>query len=284
MLNNNQHCLVSIRNNYGHFSDKERLIADFILKYPDKVIHYTINQISEKLSIADSTVFRFCKRIGFKGFQSMKIALAAEVVAPIDNINEKIEEKDSVGVISEKIFRSNIKTIEDTLQIQDENLIIKAVNAIMKADRVHFFGSGGSAIVALDAYHKFIRSGINANADLDSHLQIMSASQMKDKDLAVLISLSGSTKDLLDISQVLKNNKVPILAITNFAKSYLAERADIALYTVADETDFRLEVLSSRIAQLSIIDALYTNVMILRKELGRCALQKMRESVSLKHL
>ncbi|MBR3120598.1 MurR/RpiR family transcriptional regulator [Oceanobacillus sp. FSL K6-0127] len=283
-MNNTQHCLVSIRNNYGHFSDKERLIADFILKYPDKVIHYTINQISEKLSIADSTVFRFCKRIGFKGFQSMKIALAAEVVAPIDNINEKIEEKDSVGVISEKIFRSNIKTIEDTLQIQDENLIIKAVNAIMKADRVHFFGSGGSAIVALDAYHKFIRSGINANADLDSHLQIMSASQMKDKDLAVLISLSGSTKDLLDISQVLKNNKVPILAITNFAKSYLAERADIALYTVADETDFRLEVLSSRIAQLSIIDALYTNVMILRKELGRCALQKMRESVSLKHL
>lgn len=141
-----------------------------------------------------------------------------------------------------------------------------------------------SAIVALDAYHKFIRSGINANADLDSHLQIMSASQMKDKDLAVLISLSGSTKDLLDISQVLKNNKVPILAITNFAKSYLTERADIALYTVADETDFRLEVLSSRIAQLSIIDALYTNVMILRKELGRCALQKMRESVSLKHL
>lgn len=283
-MNNTQHCLVSIRNNYGHFSDKERLIADFILKYPDKVIHYTINQISEKLSIADSTVFRFCKRIGFKGFQSMKIALAAEVVAPIDNINEKIEEKDSIGVISEKIFRSNIKTIEDTLQIQDENLIIKAVNAIMKADRVHFFGSGGSAIVALDAYHKFIRSGINANADLDSHLQIMSASQMKDKDLAVLISLSGSTKDLLDISQVLKNNKVPILAITNFAKSYLAERADIALYTVADETDFRLEVLSSRIAQLSIIDALYTNVMILRKELGRCALQKMRESVSLKHL
>ena len=283
-MNNTQHCLVSIRNNYGHFSDKERLIADFILKYPDKVIHYTINQISEKLSIADSTVFRFCKRIGFKGFQSMKIALAAEFVAPIDNINEKIEEKDSIGVISEKIFRSNIKTIEDTLQIQDENLIIKAVNAIMKADRVHFFGSGGSAIVALDAYHKFIRSGINANADLDSHLQIMSASQMKDKDLAVLISLSGSTKDLLDISQVLKNNKVPILAITNFAKSYLAERADIALYTVADETDFRLEVLSSRIAQLSIIDALYTNVMILRKELGRCALQKMRESVSLKHL
>lgn len=284
MLNNTQHCLASIRNNYAQFSDKEMLIANFILEQPDKVIHYTINQVAEELRIADSTVFRFCKRIGFKGFQSMKIALAAEVVAPINDINEKIEEEDSVGVITEKIFRSNIKTIEDTLQILDENLIIKAVNAIVKADKVHFFGSGGSALVALDAYHKFIRIGINANANLDSHLQIMSASRMKDKDVAILISHSGSTKDLLDISQVLKKSRVPIIAITNFAKSYLTERADISLYTIADETDFRLEALSSRIAQLSIIDALYTNVMIANKESGRSTLQKMRESVSLKHL
>ncbi|TQS71133.1 MurR/RpiR family transcriptional regulator [Ornithinibacillus gellani] len=283
MLNNTQNCLARIRNNYGQFSDKELLIANFILENPDRVIHYTINQIAEELRIADSTVFRFCKRIGFKGFQAMKIALAAEIVSPINEINEKIEENDSIGVITEKIFRSNIKTIEDTLQIQDEHLITKTVNAIMKANKVHFFGSGGSAIVALDAYHKFIRSGIHANADLDSHLQIMSASQMDENDVAILISLSGSTKDLLEISQVLKKNNVPIIAITNFAKSYLTENADISLFTISDETDFRLEALSSRIAQLSIIDVLYTNVMIATKESGRKALQKMRESVSLKH-
>ncbi|WP_010529986.1 MurR/RpiR family transcriptional regulator [Lentibacillus jeotgali] len=284
MVNDNQHCLASIRSNYGKFSDKEKAIADFILENPQKIIHHTINQVSEKLGIAESTVFRFCQRIGFKGFQAMKISLAAEIVTPIKDIHEKINEEDSIGTVTEKVFRSNVKTIEDTLHIQDGMMIEEAVEAILRANKVQFFGNGGSALVALDAYHKFIRSGIDVSANLDSHMQIMSASQMTSDDLAVLISHSGSTKDLLDILQVLQENEVEIIAITNFAKSPLTKEADISLYTVAEETDFRSEALSSRIAQLSIIDALYTNVMIANNESGQEALQKMRKSISLKRL
>lgn len=284
MVNNNQHCLASIRSNYGKFSDKEKSIADFILENPQNIIHHTINQVSEKLGIAESTVFRFCQRIGFKGFQAMKIALAAEVVTPIKDIHEKINEEDSIGTVTEKVFRSNIKTIEDTLHVQDENVIENAVDAILKAKKVQFFGSGGSAVVAMDAYHKFIRSGIDINANLDAHMQIMAASQLKSDDLAILISHSGSTKDLLDILQILKENNVTTIAVTNFAKSPLTKEADISLYTVAEETDFRSEALSSRIGQLSIIDALYTNVMISNNEAGQEALQNMRRGISLKRL
>ncbi|AIF44527.1 MurR/RpiR family transcriptional regulator [Virgibacillus sp. SK37] len=284
MSDNIHHCLLSIRSNYRNLSEKEKKIADFILLNPDKVIHYTINHISEKLSISEATIFRFCRRIGFKGFQDMKISLATEVVTSIKDIHGKIDEKDSIGVITEKSFQSNIKTIEDTLRIQEENLITKVVEAILTAKRIHFFGVGGSAFIAMDAYHKFIRSGINVNADLDSHLQIMSASQMTDKDLAIIISHSGSTKDILDLMQVFEENKTQTVAITNFAKSPLAEKADISLYTIAAETDFRSEALSSRIAQLSIIDALYVNVMIANKESSWSVLQKMRGSISIKYL
>lgn len=284
MANNNQHCLASIRGNYGKFRDKEKLIADYILENPQNIIHHTINQVSEKLGIAESTVFRFCQRIGFKGFQAMKIALAAEVVTPIKDIHEKINEEDSIGTVTEKVFRSNIKTIEDTLHVQDENVIENAVDAILKAKKVQFFGSGGSAVVAMDAYHKFIRSGIDINANLDAHMQIMAASQLTSDDLAILISHSGSTKDLLDILQILKENNVTTIAVTNFAKSPLTKEADISLYTVAEETDFRSEALSSRIGQLSIIDALYTNVMISNNEAGQEALQNMRRGISLKRL
>ncbi|WP_077325567.1 MurR/RpiR family transcriptional regulator [Virgibacillus siamensis] len=284
MVNNNEHCLASIRSNYGKFSDKEKAIADFILENPQNIIHHTINQVSEHLGVAESTVFRFCQRIGFKGFQAMKIALAAEVVTPIKDIHEKINEEDSIGTVTEKVFRSNIKTIEDTLHIQDEDVIENAVEAILKAGQVQFFGSGGSAVVALDAYHKFIRSGINVNANIDSHMQIMAASQLTSNDLAILISHSGSTKDLLDILQVLKENNVQTIAVTNFAKSPLTKEADISLYTVAEETDFRSEALSSRLGQLTIIDALYTNIMIANNEAGQQALQNMRRGISLKRL
>ncbi|WP_100011624.1 MurR/RpiR family transcriptional regulator [Lentibacillus sediminis] len=284
MANNNQHCLASIRSNYGKFRDKEKLIADYILENPQNIIHHTINQVAEELGVAESTVFRFCQRIGFKGFQAMKIALAAEVVTPMKDIHEKIDEDDSTGTVTEKVFRSNIKTIEDTLHISDEAMIEKTVEAIIRARKVEFFGSGGSALVAMDGYHKFIRSGIHVNATLDSHMQIMSASQLKDEDLAIVISHTGSTKDMLDVLQVLKENEVMTVAITNFAKSPLTEEADISLYTVAEETDFRSEALSSRIGQLSIIDALYTNVMIANKEVGKKALQNMRSGISLKRL
>lgn len=284
MVNNNQHCLASIRSNYGKFSDKEKSIADFILANPQGIIHHTINQVSDKLGVAESTIFRFCQRIGFKGFQAMKISLASEVVTPIKDIHEKITEADSIKMVSEKVFRSNIKTIEDTFYVQDETVIENAVDRIIKAKKVHFFGSGGSAVVAMDAYHKFIRSGIDINANLEAHMQIMAASQLSTDDLAILISHSGSTKDVLDILQILKGNNVPTIAITNFAKSPLTKEADTCLYTVAEETDFRSEALSSRIAQLTIIDALYTNVMIANNNSGQKALQNMRRGISLKRL
>ncbi|PAV28379.1 RpiR family transcriptional regulator [Virgibacillus profundi] len=284
MSDNTQHCLLSIRSNYKNFSEKEKIIADFTLMNPHKIIHFTINQVSEKLGISEATVFRFCRRIGFKGFQDMKISLATEVVTSVKDIHEKINEEDSIGVITRKSFQSNIKTIEDTLRIQDENLITKVVEAILGAQKIQFFGVGGSAFVALDAYHKFIRSGINVNADLDSHLQMMSASQMTNNDLAIIISHSGSTKDILDLMQIFEENETQTVAITNFTKSPLTEKADISLYTIAAETDFRSEALSSRIAQLSIIDALYVNVMIANKESSWSVLQKMRGSMSIKYL
>ncbi|GGB38204.1 RpiR family transcriptional regulator [Lentibacillus populi] len=284
MDNAHQHGLASIRSNYAKFTDKEKKIADYILDNPQNIIHHTINQVSDELDVAESTVFRFCQRIGFKGYQALKIALAAEIVTPMKDIHEKINNGDSIATVSEKVFRSNIKTLEDTLYILDGHAIEQAVGLILAAEKVEFFGNGGSALVALDAYHKFIRSGLQVNANLDSHMQLMSASQLTDRDVAVLVSHSGSTKDMLDVLQVLKEKGVKTVSITNFAKSPLTKEADISLYTVAEETDFRSEALSSRIAQLSIIDALYTNVMIATKEKGKEALQNMRKAISLKRL
>jgi RpiR family transcriptional regulator, carbohydrate utilization regulator len=154
----------------------------------------------------------------------MKIALASEIVTPIRDIHEKINEGDSVKIVGEKVFRSNIKTLEDTLQILDEQALQRAVSAILKANRVEFYGSGGSGIIALDAYHKFIRTGIPCHAHSDAHLQLMSASQLTEKDVAVLISHSGKTKDTLDVMEVAKENGATTIGITNFAKSPLSKK------------------------------------------------------------
>lgn len=285
MLKHNQeHVLASIRSRYSKYSEKEKNIADYILKDPKKIINQTINQVSESLDVADSTVFRFCQKIGFEGYQALKIALAAEVVAPMSDIHEDIKAGDSVSTVTRKVFQSNKKTLESTLQIMDHEMMESAVKMILGANKVEFYGSGGSAVVALDAYHKFIRSGINVNANIESHIQLMSASQLTSSDLAILISHTGATKDMLDIVQLLKENQVTTIGITNFAKSPLTKEVDISLYTASKETEFRSEALSSRLSQLSLIDALFTNVMVYRNKESKTALQKVRRAISMKKI
>ncbi|GIN86061.1 RpiR family transcriptional regulator [Heyndrickxia sporothermodurans] len=277
-------CLPRIRTMYPQFSEKEKAIADYILNDPKKIIHLTINQLSDDLCVADATVFRFCKRIGFSGFQAMKIALASEIVAPIKDIHETIKENDTEIQITEKVFKANIRTLEDTLHLFNEIRLEEAIELIMNARKIEFYGNGGSGVIALDAHHKFLRTGIQSVAYTDSHFQIMSASQLTEQDVLILISHSGSNKDMLDVLQIAKKNGAKSIGITHLAKSPLSQKVDIPLFTASQETDYRSEALSSRIAQLSIIDALYVNVMAKREKSGQESLQKMREAISMKKL
>ncbi|WP_077620075.1 MurR/RpiR family transcriptional regulator [Bacillus sinesaloumensis] len=277
-------CLVTIRTLYPRFSVTERKIADYILKYPNRIIHSSINQVAEDLSVADSTVFRFCKRLGYKGYQAMKIALASEIVSPTENIHEKVEVQDTVDTIASKVFQANMKTLEETLLITDEERLQVAVDTLLAAESIKFFGSGGSSVVALDGYHKFLRTGLKVNTVLDSHFQLGEASQMNERDCAILISHSGSSRDILQILNVVKSTGAKTISITNHAKSPLSTGVSIPLYTVSEETTYRPEALSSRIAQLTLIDALYVNIMIKRGKAGQEALEKMREAIIVKRI
>ncbi|MCI2255345.1 MurR/RpiR family transcriptional regulator [Domibacillus sp. PGB-M46] len=275
-----QQCMARIRSYYARLSAKEKKVADYILQNPEKIIHITINELAEDLHVADATVFRFCKRIGFKGYQAMKIALASEIMEPIQQIHEEISENDDEKTITKKIFQSNIQTLENTLHLLNENALHQAVSLLLHAEKIEFYGVGGSMVIAMDAYHKFIRTGIKAFSFVDSHYQLMSASQLTEKDVAVVISHSGTNKDTINILKTAKKNGAKTIGITGYPKSFIGQNVDVALFTSSEETDFRSEALSSRIGQLSIIDALYVNIMVLNKYNANKALDKIRDSIS----
>lgn len=275
-----QNTIRKIQSLYARLSEKEKKIADYIIDNPKNIIHATISEVAENLEMADATVFRFCKRIGFNGFQDLKIALATETVTPIQQIHEEISEHDDALSITQKIFKSNIQTLENTLQIMDPTAMKEAVKLLSNARQIYFFGTGGSAVIAMDAYHKFLRTGIPSFAFIDSHFQLMSASQLSEADIAVIISHSGTNRDTINILKTVQENGAKSIAITAFPKSTVAQKSDIVLFTTSEETEFRSEALSSRIAQLGIIDALYVNMMVLHKDKGKHALEKMRKSIA----
>nr|WP_238192260.1 MurR/RpiR family transcriptional regulator [Paenibacillus sp. L3-i20] len=279
-----QACLVTIRKLYPNFSATERKIADYILLNPNKIIHSSINQLAEDLNVADSSVFRFCTRIGYKGYQAMKIALASEVISPMQDIHERVNAGDSVDTIASKVCRANIKTIEDTLAVFNEEHLQQAVDMMLGAESIHFFGSGGSSVIAMDAYHKLMRTGLKVQAVIDTHFQLMAASQLTERDCVVLISHSGSSKDILHILDIVKSTGAKTIAITNLAKSPLSSSVQIPLYTVSEETDYRSEALSSRIAQLTLVDVLYVNILLKRGKEGKDAMMKIREAITVKRI
>jgi len=265
-------------------SEKEQKIADFISNDPEKIIYGTINQVATELSLADSTVFRFCKRLGYQGFQDMKIAIASEKSNTMNEVHEKIEKSDDEETVLEKIFQSNIQTLKDTIEVIDEENFSLAVDTILQSNKIEFFGVGGSNAVAMDGYHKFIRTGLSVNYQMDSHLQLMSSSQLKSEDLAILISHTGHTKDTLQILNTLKENNVFTIGISGFADSPLNQAVDLSLNTLSEETDFRSEALSSRIAQLTILDALYVSLMMRLETEGRESLDVIRQVIQKKRL
>jgi RpiR family transcriptional regulator, carbohydrate utilization regulator len=274
-----QNTLRKIQSMYPRLSDKEKKIADFVLENPEHIIQNTINGVAEQLNVADATVFRFCKRLGFKGYQAMKIALAQEVMTPFQQIHEEIQEGDSEETITSKIFKSNIQTLENTQNILDADALEQAVDLLHNATEVYFFGTGGSMVIAMDAYHKFVRTGIKCYSFIDSHFQLMAASQMKPTDVAIIVSHSGKNRDTLNIARVVQESGAKFIAITGFPKSNLAQLAEVSLFTSSEETEYRSEALSSRIAQLSLIDALYVNIMVIRKDTSTEAMKKVRHAI-----
>lgn len=271
---------VKIRRIYAELSAKEQLIADYILKKPEEFIHHTISDISASLGLAESTVFRFCKKLGFNGFQDLKIVIAMETIGPITQINENVHPNDSEIDITKKVFSANVKSLEDTFAIVNEEQMKKAVFYLRQSKKIAFFGVGGSAVVALDAYHKFLRSSKECIFNLDKHFQMMEAAKLTPDNCVIIISHSGMNKDTLDICGAAKTKGAKIIAITSYPSSLLPKEADISLFSVSEENDYRSEALASRIAQLSLIDALYVNTVIYHREEFDESLSNMRGAIS----
>ncbi|MGG1573449.1 MurR/RpiR family transcriptional regulator [Fictibacillus sp. NRS-1165] len=258
--------------------DSEKKIIEYIEQNQEEIIHLSITEVAERSETSESSVVRLCKRLGYKGFQDLKINLAKEVMTPEKVIHEIIEKGDDVVTIKKKVFQSNIQALYDTIEVCNDEEIKKAVNAISNARLIEFYGTGGSGTVALDAHHKLLKLGIKSFAYNDSILQAMSASVLTNKDVVIGVSHTGSNTDVLSALKLAKEAGATLICITNSSKSPITKISDIVLQTASNETLFRTDAISSRIAQLTIIDILVAAVANQKYEMYYQNLQKTRKS------
>jgi len=141
-----------------------------------------------------------------------------------------------------------------------------AAEKIYKANRIAIFGLGNSAAVAMDAQHKFLRAGLNAAAYCDNHLQAIAACHLKEGDIALGISHSGSSKDIVEALRLSRAAGAFTIGITNTGKSPIRKECDIVLFTASDETKYTILGMSSRIVQLAIISAIHAYLILRHSE------------------
>lgn len=231
-------------------------IADFIRANAVDVIHMSVTEVAEGTAASEGSVVGLCQQIGARGFQQVKIALARELVQPVQFIHEDLSRGDRLATVIDKVFKSDLQALQDTQRALDVGAMQAAVDAIRAAKRVEVFGIGSAATVAEDANYRLLRIGIPSHASVDSHVQAITASLCDPATAVITISHSGSTVETLTATRLAKEAGATTICVTNFGKSPLLAHADIVLHTLARETEFRTEAMTSRIAQLAIIDAL----------------------------
>jgi DNA-binding MurR/RpiR family transcriptional regulator len=233
-----------------------RRIADYILEQPADIVRMSVTELSDAVGVSEGSIINFCRSIGLSGFQHMKLSLAQEIVQPVQFIHEDVSREDDMDTICRKIFHSGIQALRDSLSVLDPHAMGRAVDAIRAAKRVEIYGIGSSAPIAEDTHYRMLRIGLDARIVTDSHIQAISASRC-DPDVAVLtISHSGATHETVASTRLAREAGAKTIVITNFARSPIQAYADTVLFTMARETAFRTEAMSSRIAQLCVVDAL----------------------------
>jgi RpiR family carbohydrate utilization transcriptional regulator len=247
-------------------SPVSKRVIDFILAHQDQIVHMSVSEVAAAVGVSIGSVVRVCQQIGMKGFQDLKIALARELVEPMKFIHEDVARTDDTATIIDKVLASDMRALVDTMKVLDPQAMQRAVDYILRAERVEFYGIGSAAPIAVDIYYRMLRIGINCVVSIDSHMQAVSASLTHEKVVVLTISHSGSTRETVDAMRLAKQAGAKTICITNYGKSPIQDYADVVLYTAATETLFRTEAMTSRIAQLSVADALYICVAMARFE------------------
>lgn len=265
---------------YNDLGKAEKKIADWILNNPGEILSLSIVELAEQCKCGEATIVRFAKRLGFTGYQELKISLAQETQGTVVNVNMSSE--DNAFEIYEKVCNDIYCSLERTKKILDKDALEQTAKVIMAANKIIVLGLGNSAAVAMDAAHKLLRAGYNAFAYTDNHMQVIAASHLNPGDVAIAISHSGSSKDVVDALAVAREHGAVTVSITNKGKSPIQKHSDLVLHTASDETQYNILALNSRIAQLSIIDALYFHIVYQQSEKALESIKDTEKSLKTK--
>lgn len=257
-------------------------IAEVLLSAPEETVHMSVTEVAERAEASEGSVIGLCRQLGLRGFQHLKIALARDLVRPVQSIQEDLDADDDTATVVRKVFGAAVQALSDTLAVLDPGAIAQAVGLLSAAARIEVFGIGSAAPVAEDAHIRLLRIGLASRLSLDSHVMAIAAAQTGPEVAVLTISHSGSTLETVTATRLAREAGARTVVVTNVGRSPITAFAEVVLHTAARETRYRTEAQTSRIAQLAVVDALVAALALARGEAALAALRRTFDVLSLK--
>ena len=274
---NSPNLIRRITENQASLRKSEAKVANYVLANASEVIKMRIVDLASKSEVSEPTVIRFCKAIGFDGFQSFKLQLAQQLGLGSVFTQFAVEDNDTVADLINKVFDTTVGSLITAREEINSEVLEQAITTISNARRVEFYGFGASGSVAADAQHKFFRLQLSSAAYTDPHIQRMSAISLGPEDVVVAISQSGETQALLESVALAREAGANVIGLAPHTTSF-SRVCNLAIYVNMEEDLKSFTPVSSRIAHLVVIDVLATGVARHRKPLLKEHLKRLEKS------
>ena len=272
--------LKIILEKYTELNKAEQRVARVVQNGPEKVVKMTIKELALLGETSETTVFRFCDKLGYSGFAEFKINLALGLFDSVQELHSDIEKDDDTYIVSQKMLSSYISSATLTVEKNSVDVIDSICTAIRAANALYFFGMGGSFSIADDARHKFVRFNQNSFAESDPHWQTILISTSHSMDVCVLFSNTGSNKDLIDLIPYLKEKNIITVGITGSETSPLAQLVDYHLVAFEEGAKFAAEAMESRQTTMLLIDILFVRSSLLKMKETEHNLNEIRKGIA----
>ena len=280
--------LESITAQYHSLTRSGKKLADYIFAHTGEAQYFSISTLAENSGVSEASITRFCHGLGLAGYNDFKLALAkTDHVTDMGELSDSpqgIASEDSLNTIFQKIHKASVLSLNETLELLNEDAINKAVDLLVQADRVFCFGNGGSMVMAMEAWARFSTATSRFVHVSDSHMQIMNTALATSRDVLLVFSYSGSTKDMEDTLQIAREHGVSIILVTHYPNSRAAQFADVVLLCGYNEGPLQSGSIPAKVGQLLLIDCLFYGFCRRNPEASSAARSATAESVARKML
>ena len=275
----------TISRSYYELTAAERKTADYVMKNRTRTQYLSIGELAEESGVAEATVSRFCRRLGYKGYSAFKLAIATagadNTAAAPENVPQ--EEDDTIS-IARRLYATENEALRQTLMLLRTEAVEQAVEILRGARRVLCMGQGGSMILASEAAHLFSICDGKFIPVSDSHLQIIASAALCAEDAVLFFSYSGATRDMMETLEVVRENGAKIILVTRFPSSPGAALADVVLQCGSNESPLQHGSVAARIAQLFLLDILFARLCQLEPDAYQSNRRRIISALADKHL